>query len=60
MRERYVVRMDFVLDSKDGLLRDGPQCVGWRRPSWMSMRTRAVLGRWDDIEDVYTRYPYSQ
>lgn len=30
--------------SKEGLLREGPQCVGCKKPSWMSINRRAVLG----------------
>lgn len=32
-----------MLASKEGLLREGPQWVGWVKPSWMSIRTSAVL-----------------
>lgn len=35
--------MDSVLISNEGLLREGPQCVGCLKPSWISIRTRAVL-----------------
>lgn len=37
-------RRDFALVSKEGLLREGPQCVGCRKPSWISIRRRTVLG----------------
>jgi len=43
---------EVALASNDGLLRDGPQYVGSVRPSWMSIKRRAVLGWEVMVEDL--------
>ncbi len=44
MRDRYVLSKETRLLSNSGLLRDGPQLVGWRKPLWTSITRRAVRG----------------
>lgn len=48
-RARYVGRREVILDSKFGLLREGPQYVGCVKASWISIKRRAVL--WESLAD---------
>lgn len=52
-RCRYEVIREAAFFSKLGLLREGPQKVGSRNASWMSMTRRTVLGCFDILMEGF-------